>query len=243
MSDAIEVGKSYSPVIGKGYRPARYDGIDCRHPGLQVWEVDRQTGCGTWVNRASESPLGNYYYRVPIESDAAADNFHTLLPQPHRHPITVEEALDTLRVAMCTDSNLAWSWHCNVYTVAYDAGASRRESNERAADFMKRAFNVDIRETEEWRRFIATLDTVSPPCNDPTTEAVFQPAHYTLGPIECVDWVRLGLTAEEYRGWLKGNALAYIFRERGKGGDTDLDKASYFLTFHNRQPVNIHSKE
>lgn len=61
--------------------------------------------------------------------------------------------------------------------------------------------------------------------NDP----VKHPAHYTQGDIECKDAIRAALTPEEYRGWVKGSALKYIWRERLKGGDQDLGKASEYL--------------
>jgi hypothetical protein len=197
-------------------------------------------------------------------------------PEPVE-PVTattpVQDAIMTLGEAMRKDSDFAWTWHCNVAMAAADAGAPVRQANERAADFMRNAFGVDIRASEHWAGVglglnypTPAVDTVTPvessadavkspwakqavswfvdlDPSDPRYQAiindpVYQPAHYTQGPIECVDWVRLGLTDEEYRGWLKGNALSYIFREKGKGGDQDLDKASRFLTFHNRpQPI------
>lgn len=40
----------------------------------------------------------------------------------------------------------AWTWHCNVAMVAKDAGAPHQAANEHAADFMYRAFGVDMRQ-------------------------------------------------------------------------------------------------
>lgn len=37
------------------------------------------------------------------------------------------------------------------------------------------------------------------------------------------------LTPEEYRGWMKGNAIVYLARERDKGGDVDINKARHHL--------------
>jgi hypothetical protein len=36
------------------------------------------------------------------------------------------------------------------------------------------------------------------------------------------------LTVEEFRGYCKGQAVAYIWREKYKGGDTDLGKAGWY---------------
>lgn len=52
------------------------------------------------------------------------------------------DALRVLRDAMQKDYMYAWSWHCNIAMTAIDAGAPAKEANERAADFMHRAFDV-----------------------------------------------------------------------------------------------------
>jgi hypothetical protein len=56
---------------------------------------------------------------------------------------TPKGALTVLSKAMQDDPGYAWSWHCNVAMVAQDAGAPHDKANERAADFMSRAFSVD----------------------------------------------------------------------------------------------------
>jgi len=37
------------------------------------------------------------------------------------------------------------------------------------------------------------------------------------------------LTPEEFRGYMKGTALAYLVREKDKGGNLDIDKAIHTL--------------
>lgn len=64
-------------------------------------------------------------------------------------------------------------------------------------------------------------------------DAVNHPRHYQLpSGRESVDVMREILTEEEFRGWCKGNALKYIFRE-GKKDDAvqDIEKAMKFLEF------------
>jgi hypothetical protein len=56
-------------------------------------------------------------------------------------------------------------------------------------------------------------------------DPVKYPSHYNQGDIECIDAIRAALTPEEWRGWLKGNALKYIWRERFKGQTQDVHKA------------------
>lgn len=61
------------------------------------------------------------------------------------------------------------------------------------------------------------------------TDLVNHPPHYTNGNIECIDAIEAALTPEEFRGYCKGNALKYTWRERHKGGDESLEKAQWYL--------------
>lgn len=61
------------------------------------------------------------------------------------------------------------------------------------------------------------------------SDNVLHPSHYTQGKIECKDAIKAALTPEEWRGYCKGNALKYVWRERYKGGDESLDKAAVYL--------------
>jgi hypothetical protein len=60
-------------------------------------------------------------------------------------------------------------------------------------------------------------------------DLVNHPPHYTDGGIECIEAIEAQLTAEEYRGYLKGNCAKYIWRERHKGGTESLRKARFYL--------------
>lgn len=54
--------------------------------------------------------------------------------------------------------------------------------------------------------------------------------HYrSLGTYQPWDVLRAWLTPEEYRGWMKGNAIVYLAREQQKGGDMDIAKARHHL--------------
>ncbi len=61
------------------------------------------------------------------------------------------------------------------------------------------------------------------------TDEVNNPQHYTAGGIECIEAIEAALTPEEFRGFCKGNALKYVWRERLKGGQQSLDKAAWYL--------------
>jgi len=58
---------------------------------------------------------------------------------------------------------------------------------------------------------------------------VNHPVHYTDGAIECIEAIEAQLTAEEFRGYLKGNIAKYIWREKHKGGTNSLKKAQWYL--------------
>ena len=45
---------------------------------------------------------------------------------------------------------------------------------------------------------------------EPKTDNVNHPAHYKVGGIETIDYIEAKLTPEEFRGYLKGNALKYL---------------------------------
>ena len=60
-------------------------------------------------------------------------------------------------------------------------------------------------------------------------DTVNHPSHYTSGSIECIDAIRSALTPEEFRGFCKGNAIKYVWRERHKGGVESLQKAAWYL--------------
>jgi hypothetical protein len=62
----------------------------------------------------------------------------------------------------------------------------------------------------------------------PAKEVINKPPHYTQGEIECIDAIKSMLTVEEFRGYCKGQAVAYIWREKYKGGDTDIGKAGWY---------------
>ena len=65
------------------------------------------------------------------------------------------------------------------------------------------------------------------PSNKP--DPVNHPPHYTAGGIETIDAIEAALTAEEFRGYCKGNALKYVWREKHKGQNESLRKAIWYL--------------
>lgn len=54
--------------------------------------------------------------------------------------------------------------------------------------------------------------------------------HYKeLGDYQPWQVLKAWLTPEEFRGYMKGTAIAYLAREVAKGGDLDINKATHTL--------------
>lgn len=70
---------------------------------------------------------------------------------------------------------------------------------------------------------------------DPKTEKgvddpVEHPAHYTSGEIECIDALKASMSHTEFCGFLKGNAMKYLWRYDKKGkAKEDLEKSRWYL--------------
>ena len=62
-----------------------------------------------------------------------------------------------------------------------------------------------------------------------SSDLVNHPPHYTQGGVECIDAIRAALTGDEFRGYCKGAAQKYLWRERHKGGDESLRKARWYI--------------
>ena len=59
---------------------------------------------------------------------------------------------------------------------------------------------------------------------------VTHPYHYTQGGIECIDAIKASMTKEEFKGFLKGNSLKYLWRYENKNNPVeDLEKAKWYL--------------
>lgn len=63
--------------------------------------------------------------------------------------------------------------------------------------------------------------------NTPTS-----PEHYKQGGLEVITILRKKLSAEEFKGFCKGNVLKYLFRAERKNGIEDLKKAQIYLNWY-----------
>lgn len=61
-------------------------------------------------------------------------------------------------------------------------------------------------------------------------DEVNRPAHYNSGKVEAIEAIEASMSPEEFKGYLKGNALKYLWRYAYKGKPIqDLDKAEWYL--------------
>lgn len=64
---------------------------------------------------------------------------------------------------------------------------------------------------------------------EPKTDMVNSPPHYTVGGIEVIDFIKAKLTTEEFRGYLQGNILKYSSRVGFKGdASEDVGKLIWY---------------
>ena len=42
--------------------------------------------------------------------------------------------------------------------------------------------------------------------------SAIDPKHYNTGNLECIDAIEASMTSEEFRGFLKGNCMKYLWR-------------------------------
>ena len=61
-------------------------------------------------------------------------------------------------------------------------------------------------------------------------DAVNNPQHYTQGSIECIDAIKSSMSNEAFKGFLKGNAMKYLWRyEKKEKPLEDLKKCEWYL--------------
>jgi hypothetical protein len=61
-------------------------------------------------------------------------------------------------------------------------------------------------------------------------DVVNRPKHYNSGSIECIEAIKASMSELEFRGYLKGNAIKYVWRYKHKGKPAeDIAKAGWYL--------------
>ena len=75
-----------------------------------------------------------------------------------------------------------------------------------------------------------SIDNVSPVEWDSLRKTVEQPDHYNKGAIEAIEAIKASMPEHEFKGYLKGNALKYLWRYDYKGKPVeDLRKCRWYI--------------
>lgn len=88
---------------------------------------------------------------------------------------------------------------------------------------------------KEWDKVVAKgWEDRRLPKWDPTSSINFdeveRPKHYNTGGVECIEAIEASMSPEEYKGYLKGNTLKYLWRYQYKQKPVqDLKKAQWYL--------------
>jgi len=88
--------------------------------------------------------------------------------------------------------------------------------------------SIDDVTPEEWDtvRALNNLSIRKPKKVDP----VDQPDHYNKGSIEAIEAIKASMPDQEFKGYLKGNALKYLWRYDYKGKPVeDLRKCRWYI--------------
>ena len=94
--------------------------------------------------------------------------------------------------------------------------------------------DLDKRPPEEVRKLYKALFKDKEETRVKTHDDVDHPAHYGSAddPYEVIKVLEAKMTAEELRGFLKGNIHRYLFRANGKGShDKDCEKAAWYANY------------
>lgn len=65
----------------------------------------------------------------------------------------------------------------------------------------------------------------------PSHDSVNSPAHYMASHedgVECIDAIQSSMSPEAFAGYLKGSAMAYLWRYEAKGQLESLQKAQWY---------------
>lgn len=99
---------------------------------------------------------------------------------------------------------------------------------------MREEFGYPISFEEFEMRYLETVPTDTVMTHDDEVTAVQDminhPSHYKQFSREVIDTMQGVSTPEEFKGYLKLNAVKYLSRYQGKNGVEDLDKAIWYVT-------------
>ena len=116
----------------------------------------------------------------------------------------------------------------NEWNMTEDDCAKFEKDCEKLRKNCQESRSIDDITTEEWDRMSKTfIGKLHHPQDK--HDPVAQPDHYNKGAIEAIEAIKASMHPQEYKGYLKGNCLKYLWRYEYKNGIEDLRKARVYL--------------
>jgi hypothetical protein len=116
----------------------------------------------------------------------------------------------------------------NEWNMTEDDCAKLEKDCEKLRKNCQESRSIDDITTEEWDRMSKTfIGKLHHPQDK--HDPVAQPDHYNKGAIEAIEAIKASMHPQEYKGYLKGNCLKYLWRYEYKNGIEDLRKARVYL--------------
>ena len=137
ISDVVKNPADSSRPIPSGWVVLGPAKLQPRKPGDKHWSI----AAGEWVDTPDDAieyaNLDDWRAIRKVDEDADKSS--------------VAKLVEGLAKAMQNDSDLAWTWHCNIAVGSLDEGVCHETANLAAARFMSTAFGVDVTTFDEWK--------------------------------------------------------------------------------------------
>ena len=90
--------------------------------------------------------------------------------------------------------------------------------------------SIDDATPEMWDKLREKYGVMAKEESKVKEDNVNNPQHYNSGSIECIDAIKESMNKSQFRGYLKGNCMKYLWRYDYKGkAREDLEKAGWYL--------------
>ena len=127
--------------------------------------------------------------------------------------------------------NNEWTYYSNCEIrrqVCEESGLSSEECQKKFEECKE--MSIDEAKPQEWDK-VSKIAYGIPVETHPTDkhDPVGAPDHYNKGAIEAIEAIKASMHPQEYKGYLKGNCLKYLWRYEYKNGVEDLRKARVYL--------------
>lgn len=127
--------------------------------------------------------------------------------------------------------NNEWTYYTNCEIrrqVCEESGVPQKDCQKKFKECIE--MSIDEAKPQEWDK-VAKSKTFTGKLYHPEDkhDPVGAPDHYNKGAIEAIEAIKASMHPQEYKGYLKGNCLKYLWRYEYKNGVEDLRKARVYL--------------